>query len=212
MEATEILMDDIRPRRGRPPKTIGEKIAANMVKLDERERKITKREVKRIAFEATLADWDKVLTLAEKWDEQLSVVLRAALRQGLDHYLNWASNSAPYSPFVKGDLHQPRPPHRLDPSGLQFPPPPLQTFGHNTVVSTIRPPSRQITREISEPVFAQPEQTMVRVGRRGPAVSLAALLPNGATESSPIPDDIDRPESLAPQVDQTGIFDENPGS
>jgi hypothetical protein len=204
-----------KPRRGRPPKTIGEKIASQMTKLDAREKKIAKRETKRITFDATLADWEKVLTLAERWDEQLAVVLRAALRQGLDHYLNWAGNSAPYSPLSRGDLHQARPAHKLDPSGLNFPPPPVQTFNPG-MVSAFRPPSRQTTREFVEPMFGPPE--MVRVGRRGPAVPIAALLPNGATDSSAgseIPDHVNTDVLTDAENDlaaETGIFDETVGA
>lgn len=194
---------DVKPKRGRPSKNIGDHISSRISKLQAREAKVIKKQTKPIKFQGTEGDWEKLLTLAERWDEQLEVVMRACLREGADHYLNWAGNSGPYSPFTKGDL-TPRRPSQLDPSGLVFPPPQIHQWGGVPTVRGYQPPApRQTVREFTEPVFSQTE--VVKVGRKGRGVPLAALLPNGATEmSEPEPEMFNEPEEL---VQETGIFD-----
>jgi hypothetical protein len=65
--------------------------------------------------------YERLLDAAEKWDEPIAVVMRAALERGLDA-LSAFPGDPRRSPFEAGMLD--RAPSRIDPTGTHYPPPP----------------------------------------------------------------------------------------
>jgi hypothetical protein len=105
-----------------PPKPTGK-----LPQLDERITRLAQKakRKKRLALDVRERDADRFLTLAERWDEDLVVVLRACALMGLRHYEEWASNGAATSPFEEGAWIAPKP-HQRDPSGVRADPIPVQ--------------------------------------------------------------------------------------
>lgn len=192
--------------------TLGESIegTARLARLTEREKSLALRAKtrKRIQVEFSLDEYDEILGWCERWEEEPSVVVRAVVRRGLEHYRGWASENASYSPFAIGAA-TPRSPSQLDPTGRAFPPPPLphaafgqaaavppfptrntQTHGARSqqpdVTTYAPPPTRETVVETVEPIFGDADGR-VQVGRH--RLPVAAVLPSAATPMASVEPD-----------------------
>lgn len=189
-----------KPRRtagaAQKPKPLGETVeqTARLNQLTDREKTLAlaAKARKRLAFPAKLDEYQQVLDWCEQWEESVETVVRACFRIGFEHFQQFASNGAPYSPFAQHSI-TPRRPGQVDPSGRAFPPPPVrQSFERPGQFQP--PPPRETVSETVEPVFGDADG-MVQVGRK--RVPAAGVLPSGATDNygpaeprEPIPDEL----------------------
>ena len=88
---------------------------------------------KRMALDVPPPMYDRILTLAERWDEPLMVVMRAALEAGLSQLIEFPGDPR-RSPFAAG-APTPRTPGQIDPRGNQFPPPGITGSGFGAVTA-----------------------------------------------------------------------------
>jgi len=168
-------------RRRRLP-VDGETSKAQMLRERENAHAQRLQERRRTPLDIRISEYERTLTLAEKWDEPVAVVLRACFRFGLKHYEQWASRGRGYSPFGDGDW-EPRGAADYEPTGFVAPPPVrTQPFMPPPPVNfnDRRPVTRTV--EFSENVFSPP-----------PAAA-SPFLPNAPTPGSqPMPQEIEPP-------------------
>lgn len=203
-----------RPKRGAAavpkPKTIGEQVeqTARLNQLTDREKALAMQSKarKQLKLPAKLDEYEQILAWCEQWDEDLPTIVRACFLVGLEHYRNFASSGAPYSPFAAASF-VPRSPGQVDPSGRAFPPPPVQT-GFVQPAQTqapvthsgmnFRPPApRETVTETVEPVFGDREG-MVQVGRK--RIPTSAVLPSGATDDIAPAQQQEPPAPIGPEL------------
>ena len=152
------------------------------VALTDREKKLAllSRAHRHVSMRLKIGDYERVLSLAEQYEEDLSVVLRAALMHGVAHLEQWASKAPGAQPFA-GGLMVPRPLSRIDPSGLLNPPPSRVFQNPQGFTPPATMPYRQeyVGTPVSENVWDAPPP------RRASAPP--GVLPSGATVNPPAP-------------------------
>lgn len=133
-----IETEAVPPKRavGRPRKSE----AFGVIDLDTRMKHLAERAKakKRISVDYKVSDVEAFIALAEKWGEDLTVVIRACGAKGREYFEEWASNGSLRSPFEAGHW-TPKPPSHYDPVGNQAPPVPRQqpfddTRGYNGAI------------------------------------------------------------------------------
>lgn len=160
--------------------SVGDRMAqtAQLAQITEREKALAMRvKTKRyISFKIKYELHERILAMAEKYEEDLAVIQRACLVKGLEYFEQWADSEA--NPFEAG-----RPfhlmPSQVDPTGVGFAQgvPVRQPF-QRPVFRDFRPPQpRETIIETSEPVFSRDQMVEVK----GKKVSMEGLLPSGAT-------------------------------
>lgn len=135
------------------------------------------RKRRKISVEYKTADIERYLALAERYGEDLAVVIRACGLKGLDHFEEWASNGAVRSPFEAGLWNQ-RPPSHYDPVGNQIPPVPRQPPFVDPRFTGIGPPAPAHPQHILHQQQYVEESTETAWGDEG----VIPGLPSGASQ------------------------------
>jgi predicted nucleic acid-binding Zn-ribbon protein len=174
--------------------TIADQVRETLTGLDERARRLAARARlrKNLAISLKADEYEKILSMAERYDEDAAVVLRACMRLGMAHYERWANDRPGQSPFAVGALDGFRRPAEVDPTGNGFavrgregfaPPPPVEQWRGRPTGRTIYrdrvDDERERAREGVETTIIDTIDSEFSPPRRD---ALAGLLPNGATE------------------------------
>ena len=181
--------------RGRKPKTIVTIGAADgamppdaprlrLSELSAKEKALAARARirKRCALDLTLEEYEAALTLADENGEDLSVVLRAAHRYGMESLRGFGGrlDVGSWRPrYAQDQLGRPGPMvAAFDASAQNVPQMEVRTFSGPTP-----PAPREFVTESQEPVFARPDAFAPRTVQLGDrVVDLASVLPSGATD------------------------------
>lgn len=148
------------PRNDAPPPGGGAQEAAQIVTmatLDERARAIAARSAQRqnLSFKVKMADYERVVSLAEKFDEDVPTVVRTCILHGLRHFEEWGTLAPGASPFAEGAMPK-RNPSYYDPQGEYAPTLRAQPFAQ-PVFESVGPrmpqPQTVNMRTVTEPMF-----------------------------------------------------------
>jgi hypothetical protein len=77
-----------------------------------------------IKLSLTYEEYEHILTLADRWSEPITVVVRSLFRQALNNVNLGFVPPNGRSPFERGKIDALPTPSMIDPTGTQFPPPP----------------------------------------------------------------------------------------
>lgn len=211
---------DVVPRRNGVVTSVGEQMAAvaSESSLSDREKALTMKlkAKKTLHIDVRLPMYERILAMAETFDEDVSVVARACLINGLEYYEQWARPGEP-SPFGVG-ASKIRRASQLDPSGRSVPqnytpqpfqrPPQLPPQEYRD----FRPPQpRETITETVEPVFQRAADGYVEIN--GKRVPMGQFLPSGATVQDEAAQMTEQPRAEAEYVEpqeeehvQTNLF------